>query len=212
MKFEYCCMPLSDSVKVKPEPKKDIKPQNKSQSKANSRKPSNRRSPHKKDKNGIPAADVCPPETAESQAVAPSAVEAGDSEEPLQNSSYSPAQKRFQRTLSPADVLHVHSYAKGDYGEGEVQPKEEKKSEASDNEMEKDNRHFCKAVSAHTLVNEPQLSIAVQHPCSICAVLQQVAEVMPEDGELEIDLGQLPGHHPLIKDGMSDEGLLETKH
>lgn len=25
--------------------------------------------------------------------------------------------------------------------------------------------------------------------------------------EAEGDLGQLPGHHPLIKDGMSDEGL-----
>ncbi|XP_028259358.1 lysine-specific demethylase 4A [Parambassis ranga] len=170
--------PEKDSVKVKPEPKKDIKPQTKTQSKASSRKPSNRRSPHKKEKNGMPAADVCPPETAESQAVARSAVEAGGSEEPLLDSSYSPAQKRFQRTLSPADVLHVHSYAKGDYGEGDVQPKEEKKSEASDNEMEKDNRHVCKA---------------------------QVAEVMPGDGELEIDLGQLPGHHPLIKDGMSDE-------
>lgn len=35
----------------------------------------------------------------------------------------------------------------------------------------------------------------------------QVAEDMSGDGESESDLGQLPGHHPLIKDGMSDEGL-----
>lgn len=36
---------------------------------------------------------------------------------------------------------------------------------------------------------------------------QHVLEVVAGDGELESDLGQLPGHHPLIKDGMSDEGL-----
>lgn len=41
-----------------------------------------------------------------------------------------------------------------------------------------------------------------------CFCVQQEAEELPEDGELELnDLGQLPGHHPLIKDGMSDEGL-----
>lgn len=37
--------------------------------------------------------------------------------------------------------------------------------------------------------------------------LQQVAEEVAGDGEPRNDLGQLPGHHPLIKDGMSDEGL-----
>lgn len=37
--------------------------------------------------------------------------------------------------------------------------------------------------------------------------VQQGAEELTGDGELESDLGQLPGHHPLIKDGMSDEGL-----
>lgn len=36
---------------------------------------------------------------------------------------------------------------------------------------------------------------------------QHVLDVVAGDGELESDLGQLPGHHPLIKDGMSDEGL-----
>lgn len=34
-----------------------------------------------------------------------------------------------------------------------------------------------------------------------------MAEEVAGDGEPESDLGQLPGHHPLIKDGMSDEGL-----
>uniref|UniRef100_A0A674PMX2 [histone H3]-trimethyl-L-lysine(9) demethylase n=1 Tax=Takifugu rubripes TaxID=31033 RepID=A0A674PMX2_TAKRU len=37
--------------------------------------------------------------------------------------------------------------------------------------------------------------------------LQQGAEEATTDKEAEGDLGQLPGHHPLIKDGMSDEGL-----
>lgn len=36
--------------------------------------------------------------------------------------------------------------------------------------------------------------------------LQQLAEEEAVDAEPESDLGQLPGHHPLIKDGMSDEG------
>lgn len=39
--------------------------------------------------------------------------------------------------------------------------------------------------------------------------LQQVAKVMAGVREFETDLGQLPGHHPLIKDGMSDEGVSE---
>uniref|UniRef100_A0A669DPD4 [histone H3]-trimethyl-L-lysine(9) demethylase n=1 Tax=Oreochromis niloticus TaxID=8128 RepID=A0A669DPD4_ORENI len=37
----------------------------------------------------------------------------------------------------------------------------------------------------------------------------QVAKVMAGVREFETDLGQLPGHHPLIKDGMSDEGVSE---
>lgn len=45
----------------------------------------------------------------------------------------------------------------------------------------------------------PMLTVAVS--------LQQVAEEAAGDGDPESDLGQLPGHHPLIKDGMSDEGL-----
>ncbi|KAM6938875.1 lysine-specific demethylase 4A isoform 2-T2 [Lycodopsis pacificus] len=158
--------PDKDTVKVKAEPKKDkdTKPQTKPQSKASAKKNSNRQSASKKEKNGVSAADACPPEPAESRAGAP----CSEGEEPRLSSSCSPAQKLFQRTLSPADVLHVHSYAKGDYGEGE-----DKKSEDSDDETEKNNRHVSKAVAG--------------------------------DGEPESDLGQLPGHHPLIKDGMSDE-------
>lgn len=43
---------------------------------------------------------------------------------------------------------------------------------------------------------------------TVAVSLQQVAEEAAGDGDLESDLGQLPGHHPLIKDGMSDEGLM----
>lgn len=133
-------------MKITPEPKKDkdTKLQTKSQSKVSTKK--NRRSPLKKEKNGVSTGDVCPPESIESQVVAPCFEEAGSNEEPQLGSSCSPVHKLFQRTLSPADVLHVHSYAKGDYGEGETL---EKKSEGSDNEVEKDNRHIGKAVSAN---------------------------------------------------------------
>lgn len=133
-------------MKVKPEPKKekDTKLQTKSQSKASTRKTSNSLSPSKKEKNIVSTADVCPLEPVESQVVAPR------SEESQLPSSCSPAHKLFQRTLSPADVLHVHSYAKGDYGEGEAPPKEEKKSEGSVIETEKDNRHVTKPVSEYT--------------------------------------------------------------
>uniref|UniRef100_A0A4W5QH71 [histone H3]-trimethyl-L-lysine(9) demethylase n=1 Tax=Hucho hucho TaxID=62062 RepID=A0A4W5QH71_9TELE len=49
-------------------------------------------------------------------------------------SSSSPVHQVFQRTLSPADVLHVHSYAKGDYSEGET--REERRNDSSDSEGE----------------------------------------------------------------------------
>ncbi|KAL7396407.1 hypothetical protein ABVT39_005436 [Epinephelus coioides] len=164
-----------DTVKVKTEPKKekDTKQQTKAQTKASTKKTGSRQSTPKKEKNSV--SDVCPPEPFESQVVALCSEETGGSEEPPLGSSCSPPHKVFQRTLSPTDVLHVHSYAKGDYGEGEAPPKEEKKSEGSDNKTE--SRHVSKAV----------------------------AEEVAGDGEPESDLGQLPGHHPLIKDGMSDE-------
>ncbi|KAL1022667.1 hypothetical protein UPYG_G00030710 [Umbra pygmaea] len=62
---------------------------------------------------------------------------AGPSEDvkpPAPVSSSSPLHQLFQRTLSPADVLHVHSYAKGDYSEGDS--KEEQRSGSSDSEGE----------------------------------------------------------------------------
>uniref|UniRef100_A0A7N6AK14 [histone H3]-trimethyl-L-lysine(9) demethylase n=1 Tax=Anabas testudineus TaxID=64144 RepID=A0A7N6AK14_ANATE len=131
----------SETLKAKPKNEKDTKPQPKSQSRTSTKKTSNRRSPSKKDKNSL-LTDVRPHEPAESQVAAPCSEEGG-SEEAQLGSSCSPVHQQFQRTLSPADVLHVHSYAKGDYGEGEAPTKEEK-SESSDNEMEKDNR-FVKA-------------------------------------------------------------------
>lgn len=136
-------------MKVKTEPKKekDTKPQTKSQSRASAKKTSIRQKTSKKEKNGVSATDACPPEPADSQAEATLCSD----EEPQLGSTCSPAHKLFQRTLSPADVLHVHSYAKGDYGDGEATPKEEKKSESSDSESEKDSRHVSKAVSGHTL-------------------------------------------------------------
>uniref|UniRef100_A0A673CSC1 [histone H3]-trimethyl-L-lysine(9) demethylase n=1 Tax=Sphaeramia orbicularis TaxID=375764 RepID=A0A673CSC1_9TELE len=140
---------VGDNIKVKTEPKKEkeAKPQSKSQTKASAKKTSNRRSPVKKEKNGVVAADVGPSEPVESQVVAPCSEAAGGSDEPQVGNNCSPAHKLFQRTLSPADVLHVHSYAKGDYIEEEAPPKEERKR-----------------------------------------------------------------HHPLIKDGMSDEGLSFRVH
>ncbi|KAM7388822.1 hypothetical protein PAMP_024969 [Pampus punctatissimus] len=146
--------------KDKPEPKKekDSKPQPKSQSKASAKKTSNRRSPSKKEKNGVIAADVCPPVPVESQVVAPCSEEARSSEEPELGSSCSPAHKLFHRTLSPADVLHVHSYAKGDYGEGEAPPKEEKKSDSSDNEAEKVSRHVSKATECANSAVSPVMA------------------------------------------------------
>ncbi|KAF3691368.1 Lysine-specific demethylase 4B [Channa argus] len=167
----------TDTGRVKPKKEKDTKSQSKSQSRNGSKKTSNRRSPSKKEKNGLWAADACPPEPVESPVVALCSEEPIGNEEPPMASSCSPAQKQFQRTLSPADVLHVHSYAKGDYGEPEVPTKEEKRSDSSDNETEKDNRLVSKAL----------------------------ADDVISDAEPENDLGQLPGHHPLIKDGMSDE-------
>uniref|UniRef100_A0A8D3CR17 [histone H3]-trimethyl-L-lysine(9) demethylase n=1 Tax=Scophthalmus maximus TaxID=52904 RepID=A0A8D3CR17_SCOMX len=48
----------------------------------------------------------------------------------------------------------------------------------------------------------------LENPTAPVFFLQQVAEEGAEDGEVlpEGDLGRLPGHHPLIKDGMSDDG------
>nr|XP_057929566.1 lysine-specific demethylase 4A [Doryrhamphus excisus] len=98
------------------------------------------------------------------------------------------AHKVFQRTLSPADVLHVHSYAKGDYAEDEAPPKEEEEKKEEEKEKEKDN-------SVNVIEAKKD-------------VIKQGAKVARSTTE-ESDLGQLPGHHPLIKDGLSDEEATE---
>ncbi|XP_037325454.2 lysine-specific demethylase 4A isoform X1 [Pungitius pungitius] len=180
--------PDKDTVKVKTEPKKDKDPRSptKSPSKASTKKTSNRQSASKKEKNGLLAA--CPPEPAVSRPLHSFSEEEEEEEEqeqkpqPQLSSSCSPAHKRFQTTMSPADVLHVHSYAKGDYGEGEAPPMKDDKSDGSDVETELDSRHVTKA---------------------------QIAEESAGEGDPGSDLGQLPGHHPLIKDCMSDEEATE---
>lgn len=120
----------SEPVSVLPEPRKEkpSKLETKPQPKASLRKTSN--SSTKKDKNSEPLEEVSSP----------------DKSQPP--SRCSQEHKAFQRTLSPADVLHVHSYAKGDYGEGELQSKEEK-SESGEIKAERD-RRLGKAVSART--------------------------------------------------------------
>uniref|UniRef100_A0A8C6SUU4 [histone H3]-trimethyl-L-lysine(9) demethylase n=1 Tax=Neogobius melanostomus TaxID=47308 RepID=A0A8C6SUU4_9GOBI len=65
------------------------------------------------------------PENEYPMATCPEATK-GAEEQPVLTSPQ--ANKVFQRTLSPADVLHVHSYAKGDYGEEESAPAEERRS------------------------------------------------------------------------------------
>ncbi|CAN9500872.1 unnamed protein product [Ophioblennius macclurei] len=97
------CKQVGETVRVKLSSKKDTKPQSKPpQPRTNSKKTSNKWSPSKKDRKSMLAEDLSLPE------------ETVLSEEPP------PPQKVFQRTLSPTDVLHVHSYAKGDYGDGDV--------------------------------------------------------------------------------------------
>ncbi|XP_041705351.1 lysine-specific demethylase 4A isoform X2 [Coregonus clupeaformis] len=111
-----------------------------------------------------------------------SSEKAGHSEDvkpPAPANSSSPAHRLFQRTLSPADVLHVHSYAKGDYSEGETnESKEEMRSDSSDSEGEE--RDDSKG-----------------------------AEEGAGDDGVQSKLGKLPRHHPLMKDSMSDEELPE---
>eukprot|EP00066_Takifugu_rubripes_P023465 XP_011612731.1 PREDICTED: lysine-specific demethylase 4A-like isoform X1 [Takifugu rubripes] len=164
--------PDTDKRNVLPEPKteKRTKLEPKPQPKVSSRKTTN--SPSKKDKNS--STSTCETREAAERRVASEEATSPDKCQP--SSRFSHEHKVFQRTLSPADVLHVHSYAKGDYGEGEIQSKEDR-SESCVIKTERDKR----------------LSKS------------QGAEEATTDKEAEGDLGQLPGHHPLIKDGMSDE-------
>uniref|UniRef100_A0A3B5KKA2 [histone H3]-trimethyl-L-lysine(9) demethylase n=1 Tax=Xiphophorus couchianus TaxID=32473 RepID=A0A3B5KKA2_9TELE len=101
---------------------KHIKPPPKCISKAN-KKTSNRLISARKDKSGGRAADMSP--------LLPVEGNAEGSVEPRVETSNIPVHKLFQRTLSPADVLHVHSYAKGDYGE-EILVQEEEQAIRSD--------------------------------------------------------------------------------
>ncbi|XP_074525103.1 lysine-specific demethylase 4A-like isoform X2 [Halichoeres trimaculatus] len=159
------------AAKLKRKLDKHKRLQSKSYLKVIAKKSLNRQSPPKKEKNGVSTFSA-----SEKQAVPLCSEKAIICGEPKLTSSQT--HNVFQRTMSPADVLHVHSYAKGDYGgEGELPAKEERKVESSDSEMEKEYKHICKAIK----------------------------EEVTRDGELRPDLGQLPGHHPLIKDGMSDE-------
>ncbi|XP_023859489.2 lysine-specific demethylase 4A isoform X1 [Salvelinus sp. IW2-2015] len=94
-------------------------------------------------------------------------------------SSCSPVHRLFQRTLSPADVLHVHSYAKGDYSEGETREgKAERRNDSSDSEGEEQDN-------------------------------SKRAEDGEDDGAVPRKLGMLPCHQRLMKDNMSDEELPE---
>ncbi|KAM9479045.1 lysine-specific demethylase 4A-like isoform 1-T1 [Salvelinus alpinus] len=94
-------------------------------------------------------------------------------------SSCSPVHRLFQRTLSPADVLHVHSYAKGDYSEGETREgKAERRNDSSDSEGEEQDN-------------------------------SKRADDGEEDGAVPRKLGMLPCHQRLMKDNMSDEELPE---
>lgn len=122
-------------MNVLPEPKteKHTKLEPKPQPKVSSRKTSN--SPSKKDKNS--STSTCETREATERQVASEEATSPDKCQP--SSRFSHEHKVFQRTLSPADVLHVHSYAKGDYGEGEIQSKEDR-SESSVIKTERDKR------------------------------------------------------------------------
>lgn len=124
-----------DPVHVLPEPKteKHTKLEPKPQPKVSSRKTSN--SPSKKDKNS--SASPCETREAAKRQLASEEVTSPDKGQP--SSRFSHEHKVFQRTLSPADVLHVHSYAKGDYGDGEIQSKEDR-SEGGVIKTERDKR------------------------------------------------------------------------
>ncbi|XP_061680073.1 lysine-specific demethylase 4A isoform X2 [Syngnathoides biaculeatus] len=140
-------------------------------------------------------------DTAEVQAAAPCPGDAGgkvphpggDTEEPKPDGA-SP-QKVFRRTLSPADVLHVHSYAKGDYAEEEATPTDQRKEEDGGRD---DDAHGGKVSQSRARV------LLVDGT----ACVQQGPEE-PRGGPKRSDLGQLPGHHPLLKDVLSDEDAPE---
>ncbi|XP_077390827.1 lysine-specific demethylase 4A isoform X2 [Festucalex cinctus] len=179
---------MESSVQVEPDArdqtiKLESKPQKKEvkeEEEEEEAKPDRQESPSRNEEEEANPATNNMPESAEGQLVAPCSVEAsgenpepnGGGEEP-EPASVSP-HKAFQRTLSPADVLHVHSYAKGDYAEEDSAPKDD-----DDDDVGEDDKDVSKG---------------------------------PEEARGTVaqnDLGQLPGHHPLIKDGHSDEDAPE---
>lgn len=125
-----------------------------------------RQSSTKKGKNNVAVEDFYPQEL--ERKMAPLIPEdAGASVEPEVETSKIPTHKTFQRTLSPADVLHVHSYAKGDYVE-EALFKEEENSENCD-ESKKDFSHVSKDVSSsHTLVLSWDVCVRQQAISDVC--------------------------------------------
>ncbi|XP_057193955.1 lysine-specific demethylase 4A [Triplophysa rosa] len=89
------------------------------------------------DTSSVPACDVTvnakATELSESQS---SSVSAGGGQV-----NQSEVQRIFQRTLSPAEVLHVHSYAKGDYSELEPRIRHERERDSdSDSESQEDSK------------------------------------------------------------------------
>lgn len=144
--FRLCNMTFSDAAKAKPETRKERKEAKLlNKLKSGTRKSSSSLSPSKKEKSSAAAA-------------APPSEESTANQEALPAGGYSPVQKHFQRTLSPADVLHVHSYAKGDYGEGEAALKEEKKAD----ETEEHGRHHHHPVGQHLSESTPPTHCLIQ--------------------------------------------------
>ncbi|KAK3575231.1 hypothetical protein QTP86_023375 [Hemibagrus guttatus] len=94
----------------------------------------------------------------------------------------SSAQRLFQRTLSPAEVLHVHSYAKGDYSDLD--------REQRDSDTDTETQENGQVTYIYILILEFKTQGA-------------------EDDSYEAlnSLVRLPRHHPLIKDSISDEEL-----
>ncbi|CAL8347398.1 lysine-specific demethylase 4A [Gadus morhua] len=159
---------------------KGVKSKPKAQSKAHAKKSARRRSPGKNySNNGTLDTDESPENHHEAGALTLALKSETLDEEPQLAGSSSPAPRLFQMALSPADVLHVHSYAKGDYGDDEVQVREKEEGMNYSTDTETD------------------------------AQDKGDADEMATDEEYESHLGKLPRHHPLIKDGISDEEVAE---
>jgi hypothetical protein len=117
--------PCSPPADIQGPKDKGVKSKPKAQSKAHAKKSARRRSPGKNySNNGTLDTDESPENHHEAGALTLALKSETLDEEPQLAGSSSPAPRLFQMALSPADVLHVHSYAKGDYGDDEVQVRE----------------------------------------------------------------------------------------